>query len=251
MTIGSIREKHDTLIERVSDSSAPRLAPSRVAGQFYCEKKVDLTQEVGDIETPAKTRGSETHETAAEDSEEISFDEFWEALERGERQILVETLFIGEAAEFLVTGQPDAVLFEGEQAKLVFERKTTSRPNHLYDNQRIQAWLYGFILDSLGFDTSELQVAILTHDQSLDPEVGKDLQQFVLAGYLGFEPGMHELMDSPQAYLHLSAFSKIDFLEEFDWALGYWREERAPVPSDSPGKCRACEYNDVCSESLV
>lgn len=251
MSIERIREKHNSLFEQLSESEGSSLAPSRIAGQFYCEKKVDLTRELGDIETPAKTRGSKTHEKAAEDSEEISDDEFWNALERGERQIIVESPFIGEAADFLVGGIPDAVLFEGQKARLIFERKTTSRPNYLYKNHRIQAWLYGFILDSLGFDTDDLKIAILSHEQSLDPEAGKKLQQLVMASYEEWKLGEQELAENPQAILHLSEFSKVDYLEDLNWALGYWRDERDPIPTSKAAKCRACEYNDVCPASNV
>lgn len=251
MSIERIREKHTSLFKQLSESEGSSLAPSKIAEQFYCEKKVGLTREHGDIETPAKTRGSETHEKAAEDSEEVSDDEFWRALESGERQIIVESPFIGEAAEFLIGGIPDAVLFENQSPQLIFERKTTSRPDCLYKNQRIQAWLYGFILDSLGFETDELKIAILSHEQSLDPEVGKELQQLVVASYDEWELGEHELTESPKAILHLSEFSKVEYLEDLDWALGYWRNDREPIPTSKAAKCQACEYNDVCPDSHV
>lgn len=249
MGIASVREKHDSLFEQLSDSDELTLAPSKIANQFFCERKVDLTREHGDIETPAKTQGSKTHEKAAEDSEEISDDEFWNALERGERQLVVESPFVGEAAEFVVVGIPDAVLFEDQRPKLIFERKTTSRPGTLYKNQRIQAWLYGFVLDSIGFETDELQIAILSHERSLDPEIGKELQHMVVASYDDWGLGDHELMDSPQTILHLSQFSKVEYLDDLDWALGYWRNGRGPAPTTNPGKCRACEYSDVCPDS--
>lgn len=249
MSIEAVREKHNSLFRKLSESDGSSLAPSKIANQFYCEKKVDLVREHGDVETPAKTRGSETHEKAAEDSEEISDDEFWEALERGERQIIVESPFVGEASDFLVAGIPDAVLFDNQKPQLIFERKTTSRPDYLYKNQRIQAWLYGFILDSLGFETDELVIAILSHEQSLDPEVGKELQQLVIASYDGWDYGDHELTDSPKAILHLSEFSKVEYLEDLDWALGYWRNDREPIPTTKAAKCRACEYSNVCPDS--
>jgi CRISPR/Cas system-associated exonuclease Cas4 (RecB family) len=251
MNIESVREKHNSLVEQRAESEGSSLAPSRIAGQFFCEKKVDLTREHGDIETPAKTRGSETHEKAAEDAEEVTDDEFWNALERGDRQIIVESPFVGEAADFLIGGIPDAVLFEDQKPQLIFERKTTSRPDYLYKNQRVQAWLYGFILDSLGFDTEELRIAILCHTQSLDPETGKRLQQLVIDSSEGWDLGEHELIESPKAILRLSEFSSVEYLEDLNWALGYWRNEREPIPTEKAAKCRACEYNDVCSEANV
>ncbi|NHN60062.1 MULTISPECIES: PD-(D/E)XK nuclease family protein [Halorussus] len=249
MNIRSVRAKHDSLFEQLATSEGSSLAPSRIAGQFYCEKKVDLTREHGDIETPAKTRGSKTHEKAAEDSEEVSDEEFWNALETGDRQVIVESPFVGEAADFLIGGIPDAVLFESQKPQLIFERKTTSRPDHLYKNQSIQAWLYGFILDSLGFETDDLKIAILSHEQSLAPETGKELQQSVIASYNKWEFGDQKLTESPKSVLHLSEFSKVEYLEDLNWALGYWRDEREPIPTKKAGKCRACEYNNVCPDS--
>jgi CRISPR/Cas system-associated exonuclease Cas4 (RecB family) len=251
MSIESVRTKHDSLFERLTASNGSSLAPSRIASQFYCEKKVDLTRKHGDIETPAKTRGSETHEKAAEDSEEVSDEEFWNALETGERQVIVESPFVGEAADFLIGGIPDAVLFENQKPQLIFERKTTSRPNHLYKNQRIQAWLYGFILDSLGFETDNLEIAILSHEQSLPPETGKELQQLVIAKYDEWGSGKRNLTTSPKSFLHLSEFSKVEYLEDLNWALGYWRNEREPIPTKKGGKCRACEYSNVCQDSRL
>lgn len=249
MSVADIRDRHDSLFERVSESEGSALAPSKIAGQFYCEKQVDLAREHGDLETAAKARGTEAHEQAAAGAESISDGTFWAALERGERQILVESPFIGEAADFLIGGIPDAVLFEGGTAQLLFERKTTSRPTQLYKNQRLQAWLYGFILESLGFDTAELTIAILSHEQSLDPAVGKELQRQVMVGYERWDHGEHELIDSPRAILHLAAFSRVEYLEDLNWALGYWRGERDPIPTSNAGKCRPCEYRDVCPDA--
>jgi len=163
--------------------------------------------------------------------------------------VIVESPFVGEAADLLIGGIPDAVLFENQKPQLIFERKTTSRPGRLYKNQRIQAWIYGFILDSLGFETDQLKIAILSHEQSLAPEMGKELQQLVIAGYDGWELADHELTESPKSVLPLSDFSKVEYLEDLNWALGYWRNEREPIPTKKAGKCRACEYEDVCPDS--
>jgi hypothetical protein len=32
---------------------------------------------------------------------------------------------------------------------------------------------------------------------------------------------------------------------------GYWKGERVPSPTTSPGRCRACEYNLACPKSLA
>ena len=252
-SIEDVGENYRSLLERPAETGETSLAPSRIASQFYCEKKVDLTRIHGDRDTPAKTRGSEIHAEATAGSEAISDEEFWAALETGDRQIIVESPFVGEAAEFLLGGVPDAVVFEDQQPQLLFERKTTARPTYLYKNQRLQAWLYGFMLDSLGFDIDALRIAVLSHDRSLSPRAGKRLQELILGdrAFESQEPGEYEVLDSPQAILYLWEFSKLEYLEDLDWALGYWRDERSPTPMATTGKCQACEYNDVCPDSDV
>jgi hypothetical protein len=249
MSVEEIRAKRDALRERLAEPETTALAPSRVASQFYCEKQLALARKHGDRETPEKARGGRTHRQAAATAEAITDAEFWAALDRGDRQVLVESPLVGEAAEFPVRGIPDAIVFEHQAPQLLFERKTTGRPTTLYDSQHIQAWLYGFMLDSLGFETRELKIAVLSHERVLNAEAERNLQRIVVARGEDWAPGEYELTASPQAVLHLRAFSKLDYLEALDWALGYWREKRAPTPTTAAGKCRACEYSDVCSDA--
>jgi len=245
----SARDKFESLFSSLS--GAETVAPSKIGGQFYCEKKIDLEQEHGEVETPEKQRGSETHEKAAEDAKEVEMDEVWDTIERGEQQILLESPFVGEAADFVVVGIPDAVIFDDGKPQLIFDRKTTSIPNHLFDNQRIQVWLYGYMLQSLGFEIDEMQIAILSHEQRLDPETGKELQDMVLSGLVDFDNEKNQMMEDPDAFLYLFDYDPTDHIEDLSWALEYWREEREPVPTKKAAKCRSCPYSDVCSDSLV
>lgn len=239
------RDKLESLWSDVSD--ADRVAPSKIGSQFYCEKKVDLEQELGDVETPEKQRGTETHEKAAEDAVEIEFDEMWDSIERGEGNVILETMFLGEAADFMVVGMPDAVVFEDVKPQMIFDRKTTSNPGYLFKNQRIQVWLYGFMFDSLDFSTDELQLCILSHEQTMEPTEAKALQRLTLDGE--WDEGTHELGSNPEAILHVHDYDPTTYIEDLDWALEYWRGERDPIPTTKPAKCRACVYNDVCADS--
>jgi excinuclease UvrABC helicase subunit UvrB len=47
------------------------ICASDIAGQYYCEKKIEMAYLHGEIETEAKTLGSEAHEKLIEDAEEI------------------------------------------------------------------------------------------------------------------------------------------------------------------------------------
>lgn len=249
MELDTVRSTHVKLRDKYATSDQNKLAPSRIGMQFYCEKKVALTEELGDIETPEKQQGTATHEAAAAEAVEVSDDEIWDAIKSGDRTVVIETGFVAEAAEFLFGGIPDAVVFKDQRPKLVFDRKTTARPTRLYDNQQIQVWLYAFMLDRIGFETDDLQIAILSHDRSIDEATAKDLQDLVLSQFSAWGAGTNEL--SPNAVVHLIDYTPIGFLNELDWALGYWRGEREPEPTTSPAKCRACEYESQCPDSLA
>lgn len=245
----SARDTYDALFASLDD--AETVAPSRIGQQFYCEKKVDLERELGEVGTPEKRRGSETHEKAAEDAVAVEMDEVWDAIERGDRQVLLESPFVGEAADFVFVGIPDAVVFDDGKPQLLFDRKTTSIPDRLFDNQRIQVWLYGYMLQSLGMETGELQIAILSHEQQLDPEIGKQLQRLVLGGIDEFEDGQTELLSGPDAFLHRFDYDPTAHVEDLRWALEYWRQERPPKPTGNAAKCRSCPFANVCPDSLV
>lgn len=243
----SPRDKFESLFSTLSN--ADTVAPSKIGSQFYCEKKVDLERELGEVETPEKKQGTETHEKAAEDAVEVEMDEVWDAIEEGNRQILLESPFIGDAADFVIVGIPDAIIFDDAKPQLIFDRKTTAYPQRLYKNQRMQVWLYGYMLDSLGFNMSDLRFAILSHERRMDPGTGKQLQDMILSGVVDLDQKQNQLLKDPEAVVHLFEYDSIDHLEDLNWALEYWRNEREPVPTTKAAKCRGCPYSDVCSDS--
>lgn len=243
------RDRFESLFEDLS--TANTVAPSKVGGQFYCEKKIDLEREHGEVETPEKKRGSETHEKAAEDAVEVEMDEVWDAIERGDRQILVESPFVGEVDEHVIVGIPDAIVFNDGRPQLIFDRKTTSIPDRLFKNQRIQVWLYGYMLDDLGFETEDLRFAILSHEQRIEPETGKHLQNLVLSTIDEFDDGRNQLRSDPDAYLHTFAYSPSEHQDDLHWALEYWRDDREPIPTKNAAKCRSCPHSSRCPDSLA
>jgi len=243
------RDKFESILGTKSGSQM--LAPSKVASQFYCEKKVHLEQEIGEVETETMRLGTIAHEKAADDAEPVDMDEVWQAIERGERQELLETMFPGEINEFVIFGIPDAIIFDDGKPQLVFDRKTTSMPKRLFQNQRIQIWIYGYMMESLGFETDDLQLAILSHKQDLDYELGKQLQKRILSEYSALEMGKTTLHEEPTALVHLFEYATDDHMNDLQWALGYWRDERNPAPTRKAAKCRSCPYKDTCSDSLV
>lgn len=244
------REKYESIL--TTKSGSQMVAPSKVGSQFYCEKKVHLERELGGVETETMRRGTETHEKAAEDAEPVDTDEMWNAIERGERQTVIETMFPGEIDEFAIFGIPDAIVFDEGVPQLIFDRKTTSLPGRLFKNQRVQVWLYGYMMESLGFETDDLQLTILAHEQALDPELGKQLQKQILQTDSNDRAvGETELLEEPTALVHCFDYATEDHIDDLRWALEYWRGERDPVPTEKAAKCRSCPFNEECSDSLV
>ena len=39
--------------------------------------------------------------------------------------------------------------------------------------------------------------------------------------------------------------------EAVSWAQDYWLMRREAIPTRAEGKCRSCEFNDVCAYSLA
>lgn len=208
-----------------------------------------MRQVHGRVVTDEMSKGKETHESAAVDKEEITREELWERVDSGDLYTFLEEFFVTKVDDFLQVGKLDAVQFDEGKPQLVFDRKTTWYPEKLYANQRIQTWLYGFLFDQLGLDTSDLQIAILRHQRHIHPEMAVALQQRVLDEYMEYGEGVHEII--PGATVHIFDYDLADHLKDLKWALEYWRGERDAVPTKKAGKCESCEYREKCPESVV
>ena len=55
----------------------PWVAASSIADQYYCEQKVELRRQLGEIETEVKQRGSEGHEALTSEAVAISHQELF------------------------------------------------------------------------------------------------------------------------------------------------------------------------------
>jgi hypothetical protein len=40
-------------------------------------------------------------------------------------------------------------------------------------------------------------------------------------------------------------------LDDLDWALGFWREERPAKPTTKAVECAACLFRKICESSIV
>jgi hypothetical protein len=184
------------------DDDPRLLAVYYIAEQNYCEWKATYEKEEGripdsELDQRSRKEGREGHQAIiqAKSADEESVHEgssgpgptpLGESIDAGDEiitdsQTLIAPLdgFEGpsgaEGDPFYLIGEADNIVFKEGVPKAVVERKFVrdrredynSNLEITYTNERIQGWLYGRLLDNLGFNTSELQIILLKHHKSL------------------------------------------------------------------------------------
>lgn len=218
---------------------------SDIAEQYFCEKKVEMQYLQGEIETEAKTLGTEAHEKLLEDSIRIKRQDLWQKIYEDKPVFALEMLLLAKYKGVLLAGRPDSILFRKGVPLVVFEYKF-SRSVTAYMTHHVQARTYGILLSKMGFDTSRLFYAIVL----VDPRSREDkhLKQRVIDAII--ENGPKEaLLKVENAAIHVHRFNQRDGEKDVDWAIGLWNKSREAIPTTNLNKCRGCEYNEDCKKS--
>lgn len=233
---------------------------STVAGQWYCEKKVDLSFRHREIPigSPALASGVEGHEALSRDAEPVSAEAFEEALRRGETVTLQESGFEGRYLGVSILGVPDLVTFQGRSGRLLLEFKF-SRRRALFIDRSVQAQLYGWLLEQSGYETDRLICAVCVVSPALSerdpqggPKIQGDLLRAILARYTDARSRRqgHPMIQAAPLTLEEEDWSLHAFRYDREaaegylkWALGYWLGKRAPRPTRHGAKCGPCPYN--------
>ncbi|MGB9694142.1 MAG: PD-(D/E)XK nuclease family protein [Fervidobacterium sp.] len=219
---------------------------SDVAQQFYCEKKVENTYTLGGIPTEAKVVGSVVHDEVFR-MEKVELHELIEKIKSGERVVASFTL-VGMVNGIPLVGKPDAVLFFGQRPLFLIELKTTSSSvSKLWDDQTLQAQVYAYLLEEMGFDVSSLRIFIVKVRREIGENERKSLLNqivgSILQGNVNERRGFMKIFEIK--------YDREYVVRQVSWALGYWLNERDAIPTRKASKCRACEYNAVCKFSLA
>jgi CRISPR/Cas system-associated exonuclease Cas4 (RecB family) len=222
-----------------------------MAGQFYCELKVDNSFVKGEIQTEAKTEGNLLHgEILA--MKETTMEQIVLNIER-EEVYAASFPLASLVRDIVIAGIPDAIIFVQGKPSFVVELKTTvGDPNILYQDQEFQAGIYGLILEGMGFDCSALTLAIIRLRRK-EPMMEEQRRKFLSIAMLALpanEPKLIERAFKGKARVHLVSFKKDVILQQVEWAKNYWLFTREPLPTKNPRKCKACEFNDTCPSSL-
>ncbi|MGC9146155.1 MAG: hypothetical protein ACP5GS_08640, partial [Nitrososphaeria archaeon] len=134
----------------------PFVTVSDLARQFYCEEKVELSYVLGDIPTESKLIGDAIHEQILA-MQATTRDKLISDIKSGESVIARFPLF-GQISGVNIAGVPDAVYFYEGKPKILIELKTTGGTiSKLWEDQILQAQLYAYLMEHMGFDISEMR----------------------------------------------------------------------------------------------
>jgi CRISPR/Cas system-associated exonuclease Cas4 (RecB family) len=218
---------------------------SDVAGQYYCEKKVEMQYLHGKIETEEKNIGTEAHEKLTEDAVKVKRDELWQKIYGREPVFALEMFLLAKYGDVFLVGKPDSVLFTRGFPLVVFEYKF-SRSCVAYPSYHVQAQTYGVLLDKMGFDTSKLSYAIVVADPKTKGSI--DLRQKAVHTVIsnGAKEAVYPIGD---ATVYCNKFNRVNAEKDLAWALEFWKQSREAKPTSNQNKCARCEYQNKCQET--
>lgn len=224
---------------------------SSVAEQYYCEYKVENEFRLGEISTEAKELGTTLHDELVP-TEEIGSEEFVRLVSGREPSYAVLRVW-GNVAGIRMVGMPDHIIWtEGRPLWLVELKTTRGDPAALWQDQENQARIYGLLLDLMGLDCSGLRLALvrIKAEQLSEEEKRvwiRDVSVALQSGRVSdLEKGLGGRMK-----VHVLAHDRRTAVSAIASKSDYWLGRREPTSSTSAGKCRACEYVDLCPKSLA
>lgn len=221
-----------------------------LAGQYYCEYKVENEFSLGEVPTEAKDTGTELHDELMP-TVRMTGEEFADLVVRREPSYAVIGVW-GTVGGLRLVGMPDHMVWSEGRPLWIVELKTTrGDPAPLWEDQENQARIYGLLLERMGFDCSRLRLAVVRLKASgLEEDEKRAWAMQVSNALMEGDEKELEKMYRGSVKVHLIKHD-VGIAEAAVAAKrGYWTKEREPTWSTSVGKCRACEYNDVCSKSL-
>ena len=225
---------------------------SNILEQFYCELKVEHKY-LGKKTTPIQTKksGQELH-GAILGIPKISYEEIISKIE----SLLTYTTSFPLVAQYrnvVIAGRPDAITFLKGKPRFVTELKTTyGNSLTIRKNQVIQAGIYAFLLEEMGFECSQVQLVALRmkHDSDERIEHKHDLIYPIVSILMNSRIKDLERIYLGNIHCELYPYSRKNITRELEWALGYWLFERQPLRTSNSRKCYPCEFKRTCQHNV-
>lgn len=161
-------------------------------------------------------------------------------------------LIVAEFSQLVLVGLPDAVVFVKSNPRFLIELKTTrGDTSRLWDDQIVQARVYGLILEQMGFDCSRLKLVIprvrrTRKTRSWKNKFLKSVIQDLLKTERPSQPRKRK-----ESTIHIIDYNRAHAVADVKWTEAYWLSRRQAIPSGSAAKCEVCEYAEVCSHASI
>ena len=228
------------------------VAVSEVAMQFFCEKKVELMYLHGKVPKEEKIIGADGHEKLLEEAMIKPREEIMREIGSGKPIFVNEFFVYTKYNGIIIMGSIDRTFFAKKKPYYVFEYKFTKHWfNSPFPDVHVQGNLYCFLLDEVGFDTSELKyVLVLIDPRCKDCENLKNCESELTLQAILDRSYTHVCKDNKGLRSTIYRYNRERAIRELDRALEYWLNKRPAIPTSKPFKCKTCEYRDVCPEKL-
>ncbi len=234
------------------------LAVHELADQTFCEKAAELTQALATTEdfqpTEQQLVGKMSHEKLTEDGVPISFLNIWKEIYERKNCYVHEMLLAANYQGVGILGKPDLVYFESAVPRFIFEFKF-SKHYKPFANYHVQAQVYGYQLNQMGFDTTDLFYAFII----AKPRWKNNIEFVKLIPKRTMErfhkDKLYELDQSMMTFnnigVYINKFIPEKAIKELDFCLGYWLDKRKAIPTQNKNKCRSCKVKKHCKFYLM
>ncbi len=234
----SIKESENTL-----KFGKGAIGVSDIAQQYFCEKELELDYEYPQEQTKAMKIGGEGHENITSLALPVTIEQaIKDALvKRNKPKCIYEFAVAWIYKKVPILGNVDEVWFQNGKAISIIERKFT---NSLipYPSHQVQARLYCLGLDDMGFNTSTTTYTIMLFKNKCHDCVN------LADRSCSIFRSTHDYYKCKNSEVKqfTCEFSKTKALEELNWALDFWLNQRNATSSNNHNKCNACRQRDNC-----
>lgn len=223
---------------------------SDIKEQFYCEQQVELRKIHGEIENERTRLGTDAHQSLLADSVSIKNEEALRRIFTSRRGTIIREMSLAAKHNGVaIIGSLDCVIFAKGFPLLLLDFKF-KRNVRIYDPELLQAGLYSYLLNRMGFDTSLLRFGIVAADSMLrgSKELVK-IHNDIIKKYYDHDY-VDTMIDGKRVVIALRKFEMPSVTKDLDWALPFWLMQREPVPTKVRAKCNVCDFKNTCQFSL-